>query len=218
MTSTQFGYWECQGLGQPIRMLLKYVDEPYEDTIFRFDAGEGSKYHWPSQKFNLGIPFPNLPFYFDGNVKLSQSGAILRHLGRKYKMYGANPNEASEIDMLIDTSYDLTVGLAMKAYSEPDFEKLKEFALKDHQPKIKQLSEYLGTNHFMVGSKISIADFPIYKILKWHMALDIDLLDKCENLVDYTKRFESDPIIKEFLKSDKAFTGLVAPAAHWNGV
>ena len=102
-------------------MLLKYVDEPYEDTIFRFDAGEGSKYHWPSQKFNLGIPFPNLPFYFDGNVKLSQSGTILRHLGRKYNLHGANPNEASEIDMLIDTSYDLTVGLAMKAYSEPDF-------------------------------------------------------------------------------------------------
>ena len=82
---------------------------------------EGTKTHWPSQKFKIGLPFPNIPFYIDGNIKLSQSGAILRHLGKKYKMYGANDNEASIIDMLIELSADLRLGLAKQAYSQPDF-------------------------------------------------------------------------------------------------
>ena len=102
-------------------MVLKYNDETYEDTVYEFGAKEGSKVHWPSHKFKLGLPFPNLPYYIDGNIKLSQSSTILRHLGKKYKMYGANDIEASEIDMLIDVSADLRVGLALKNYAEPDF-------------------------------------------------------------------------------------------------
>ena len=102
-------------------MVLSYNAETHEDTVYEFQAKEESKTHWPTQKFNLGLPFPNLPYYIDGNVKLTQSDAILRHLGRKYKMYGVDDNYASVIDMLIDTSSDLRLGLAKKAYSEPDF-------------------------------------------------------------------------------------------------
>ena len=102
-------------------MVLNYNEEVHEDTAYEFDAGEGSKTHWPSKKFNLGLPLPNLPYYIDGNLKLTQSSAILRHLGRKYKMYGSTEKEASEIDMLIDQSFDLRIGLAKKAYTEPDF-------------------------------------------------------------------------------------------------
>ena len=32
-----------------------------------------------------GLPLPNLPYYIDGDLKLTQSMAILRHLGRKHK-------------------------------------------------------------------------------------------------------------------------------------
>ena len=102
-------------------MVLSYNAETHEDTVYEFQAKEESKTHWPTQKFNLGLPFPNLPYYIDGNVKLTQSDAILRHLGRKYKMYGVDDNDASVIDMLIDTSSDLRLGLAKKAYSKPDF-------------------------------------------------------------------------------------------------
>ena len=46
--------------------------------------------------------------------------AILRHLGRKHKLYGSNDNEAAKIDMLMDFSGDLRLGLARLAYN-PDF-------------------------------------------------------------------------------------------------
>merc|ERR1712086_688067 len=189
MATPHFGYWQCQGLGQPARMVLSYNAETHEDTVYEFQAKEESKTHWPTQKFNLGLPFPNLPYYIDGDVKLTQSDAILRHLGRKYKMYGFNDNDASE--------------------------KLKEAATKDGEPKFKQLSEFLGTKKFIMGDSMTIADFPIYDALKWHLAMDKDFLDKFPNLSDFIKRFESNPKIKAFLSSDKAFTGIFSPEAHW---
>ena len=36
-------------------------------------------------------------------------------------MYGNGDSDASTIDMLIDVSVDLRLGLARKAYTEPDF-------------------------------------------------------------------------------------------------
>ena len=53
------------------------------------------------------MSFPNLPWYIDEKVKLTQSNAILRYIRRKYNLYGKNDEEASEIDMLIDTALDM---------------------------------------------------------------------------------------------------------------
>ena len=46
-------------------------------------------------KFSLGLDFPNLPYYVDGDVKVTQSNAILRFIARKYdnKMLGTNMTE-----------------------------------------------------------------------------------------------------------------------------
>ena len=96
-------------------------------------------------------------------------------------------------------------------------EKLKEAATKDCELKIKQLSEFLGTKKFFMGESITIADFPIYDALKWHLAMEKNFLDKFANLSDFIKRFESNPKIKAFLSSDKAFTGFFSPVAHWGG-
>ena len=66
-----------------------------------------------------------------------------------------------------------------------------------------------------MGESITIADFPIYDALKWHLAMDNDFLAKFTNLSDFIKRFESNPKIRAFLCSDKAFTGFFGAEAHW---
>jgi len=118
----QFGYWNVQGVGQPIRMLLKYVNEDYEDTVYALDANESDKNHWPSKKDHLGLDFPNLPYYIDNEIKSSQSGTILRYLGRKYKLAGANEQETTTIEMLIDTATDLKVTIGFPAYTSANDE------------------------------------------------------------------------------------------------
>ena len=37
-----------------------------------------------------GLEFPNLPFYVDGDVKLTQSPAILHYLAKKHGLAGGN--------------------------------------------------------------------------------------------------------------------------------
>ena len=103
-------------------MLLKYVNEDYDDTVYALDANESDKNHWPSNKDHLGLDFPNLPYYIDDQIKSSQSGTILRYLGRKYKMAGANEQETTTIEMLIDTATDLKTIIGFPAYTSADDE------------------------------------------------------------------------------------------------
>ena len=62
----------------PTKMALAYAGEDYQDIVYNFAATEGADDHWPSHKFNLDLAFPNLPWYIDDNVKLTQSNAIVR--------------------------------------------------------------------------------------------------------------------------------------------
>ena len=98
-------------LGQSCRMLLHYTDTKYDNTVYHIGSPE-----WGAAKENNAweLSFPNLPYYVDGNVKLTQSNAILRHLGRQHGLYGFNENDAAKIDMLLDTIIDIKNGLTSR--------------------------------------------------------------------------------------------------------
>ncbi len=82
------GYWDIRGLAQLFRYLLKYAEIEFNDK--RYEFGEGATLvesellleNWISDKFNLGLDFPTLPYYIDEDFKLSQSLAIIRYLRR----------------------------------------------------------------------------------------------------------------------------------------
>ncbi len=77
------GYWDIRGRAQPIRFLLKYAGVEFNDK--RYELGPGSSMaeiqsinkHWLPDKFNLGLDFPNLPFYIDGDVKVGYHFIVL---------------------------------------------------------------------------------------------------------------------------------------------
>ncbi len=68
-------------MGQYVRLILEYGGVDYEEK--RYDIFNNPE-EWAKAKPNLGLDFPNLPYYIDGDVKLSQSMATLRYLGRKH--------------------------------------------------------------------------------------------------------------------------------------
>ena len=62
-------------------MLLTYLDIEYEDIVYDNTTRQTT---WMKEiKPNLGLDFPNLPYYIDGDLKLTQSLAIIRYLGKK---------------------------------------------------------------------------------------------------------------------------------------
>ena len=120
-------------------MLLHYTDTEYEDTVW--EVTKRDVWMDAKSKNDFHLDFPNLPYWIDGDLKLTQSTAIMRHLARKNGLYGLTDAHASEIgtysfrmiyslktmyifwrlimesnlffiiDMLIDTAMDLKMGL-----------------------------------------------------------------------------------------------------------
>ncbi len=54
-------------------------------------------------KFTLGYDFPNLPYLQDGELKITETHAILRHIARKYgsaEFNGKCVKDRANIDMV----------------------------------------------------------------------------------------------------------------------
>ncbi|PFX29291.1 glutathione S-transferase Mu 3-like isoform X1 [Stylophora pistillata] len=197
------GYWDIRGLAEPIRLLLNYTETEFKDE--RYELGDAPEYNakaWTSVKYTLGLPFPNLPYYIDGDTKISQSNAILRHIARKHDLCGTCEEEKVMVDVAENQLMDFRKKFTGLCYNQ-DFEKLKDNYLNDVKPIIEQFAKFLGEKKFVAGDKITFVDFILYEIMDEHQIFDSTLLEPHENLKDFLKRIEELPTIAAYLKSDR---------------
>merc|ERR1711935_938032 len=146
------GYWDMRGLAGAIRLLLEFAGECYEDRRIVMPKPE-----WLEYKTGLGFDFPNLPFYQEGELKVTQSNAILRHLGRKHNLDAEDAVSSARLDMISDLVVDFRNMMTGICYN-PDFsldllEKWRETTkLRDRMERWKRSSRQvlgsggLGTN------------------------------------------------------------------------
>lgn len=67
------GYWNIRFLVEPIVLTLKQTNQPYQLKKYKVgDAPNYDKSDWLNEKDNLGLEYPNLPYYIDGEIKLTQ--------------------------------------------------------------------------------------------------------------------------------------------------
>ncbi|RWS19273.1 glutathione S-transferase Mu 1-like protein, partial [Leptotrombidium deliense] len=198
------GYWDLRGICESIRYLLHFAEVEFEDKRYTF--GSAPDYgcpEWKNDKFNLGLDFPNLPYLFDGDVKLTQSLAILRYLARKYKLVGESEAETMRLDVLEQELLDLRLKLAKVVYSGPAYEKLREEYLKILPEKLQLLSNYLGDKKFVNGNKVTYVDFILYEVLDFNYIFESTSLDAFANLNSFRHRFENLPAIQKYMSSGK---------------
>lgn len=71
-------------------------------------------------KFILAILifFPKLPYYLDGNLKITQSSAIIRHIARQHDMCGKTEEEKVRVDVLENQAVDFRNGFTRLCYRE----------------------------------------------------------------------------------------------------
>lgn len=76
------GYWNIRGWGECIRFLLWHLDIKFEDKMYRqsFEDGKFDGEEWFKEKYKLGLPFPNLPYFIDGPNKITFSLQILKYI------------------------------------------------------------------------------------------------------------------------------------------
>jgi len=203
-------YWDIRGLAQPIRMLLAYTETEFEDK--QLSCGPAPDYDkscWFDQKFSLGLDFPNLPYFIDGDIKLTQTNAIMRYIGRKHDLCGKTEEERARVDMLAEQSMDLRNGWVRLCYSGSvyasgvDYESAKKAYLEGLPKTLQQFEAFLGGRQWFAGSSLAFPDFHMYELLDQHKLMVPNCLADCPNLTAFMERFESLPQIAKYKKSPK---------------
>jgi len=208
------GYWNIRGLAHPIRFLLTYCGTEFEDKRYPLGpAPDFDRSEWINEKQTLGLDFPNLPYYLDGDVKLTQSVAILRYIARKNKLDGQTDEEKLRVDLAEQQITDMVIGLARLSY-DPNWETLKVDYLKNLPNSLELFSKFLGERPFLAGESVTYVDFMAFEMLNKINFLAPEELAKEDNLKKYMERVESLPQIANYLKSapKMPFNG---PMAKW---
>ncbi|CAG2109517.1 unnamed protein product, partial [Medioppia subpectinata] len=211
-----------RGLAQPIRNLLAYTGTAFTDK--HYETGpDAETFHgpWFKEKFTLGLDFPNVPYYIDGDLKISQSHAIMRYLARRHGLVATDETGLVRQDMteqqLADIRMGFYMGFAYNFVGDLADNKAK-FLNETLPPQLAQLSQFLGDNQWFTGRNINYVDFLAYEMLDWLRLLNADSVRKYDNLWQYLYRFESLPQISAHMKSS-GFRRLpiTATFAKWGG-
>lgn len=212
-------YWDLRSLGQPIRNLLIYKGVQFEDKRYKLGPPpDYSKNEWYSDRFKLGLEFPNLPYYIDDDVKLTQSLAILRYLGRKHDLAARNWREAAELDMLEQLARDTLLIIPYSAKSHPRYKDgLRSYA-ENTKDFLEPWSRRIASRKWVLGDRITYVDFLLYEGLDWHREFKPEAMHQFPEIVAYLKRFEELPNIKEYFASDKYKRWpILGPQREWGG-
>jgi len=209
MSQIVLAYWDIRGLAQPARMLLGYLGEDFEDRMYV--CGEAPDYDrscWTEVKETLGMDFPNLPYLIDGDVKVTQSNAIMRYLGRKAGMDGETETEKVRVDILENQAMDFRNGFVGLCYRSGALFPEKSDAYKTNiKSLLQRFEKFIGDCPFFAGDKLTYVDFIMYELLDQHRLFDSTLLGPYDKINAFMKRFEENPKIASFMKSSKCFKG-----------
>jgi glutathione S-transferase len=218
-------YWNMLGLVQSIRLILAFVGVDAVDV--RIEAGDPQSGDYKRAYFAAKAEFlhqilaiPNLPYYLDGEVSLTQSNTILRYLGNKHDLMGEEPIT----DLVLEELSDMEVNIIALAY-----DKGADATIAWYQSDVPSIlvpwSKLLaGKDYLSGGDRPSIADFKLYsylyKLRHIHSILGgPTTADKIPgDLMAYMHRIEELPGIKEYIISPYYMKSpLYNPAARWRG-
>jgi glutathione S-transferase len=203
-------YWNICGLGQPIRYALEVAGVAYSDVRVQPGPGEPgtAEYRglWMGNKRRLGedVPFPNLPYFFDGDVKLVQTNAILKYIGRKYDLLG-DTDAAHMVDMVMDQTTDFDAAVTGRCYR--DFKSLKPWIEEELPVILGYWKELLGSKEFMTCGRLTVADLKLYetfrkiRLIEQQPEIGTGVLGGAPEIQAYMQRIEAIPAMSAYLKS-----------------
>lgn len=190
-------YFNGRGRMEPVRLMFALKGEKYED--FRIERAD-----WP--KYKEQMPFGQVPVLEVDGKKLSQSNAIYQYIAKQFGFNGKDDWEAAKIQELLGSINDIFGHLApMWAIEDPEkkkafLAKAAEEHLTPYLTKLQKRLEENGHGHF-VGNSLTIADLALYQVFDgFEKMMAPGLLAKFPKLVDFHKKIEELPKVKEWIE------------------
>jgi len=139
------------------------------------------------------LPFGQLPYLVDGDVKLAQSGAIIRYLARKAHLQGDSEADFAKSEMLIEEMQDIFTVVAKAQYSPDKVDAYKTLFAEDGaiHKHLDFLEKLLTGDNF--NSKALAGDYAIAAILDILVHLEAHVLDNFAKLHAFYQRHINGP-------------------------
>nr|UEN71122.1 glutathione S transferase-S4 [Glyphodes pyloalis] len=196
MPNYKLTYFPVKALAEPIRFILSYGGQEFEDD--RFD-----RENWPKLKPNM--PFGQVPVLEVDGKKVAQSTAICRYLAKQFGLVGKDDWENLLIDSTVDSIHDLraklgayhyeSVAEAKEAKRAPLFDEIIPLYLERLDAQVKKNGGYF------VGEKLTWADLVFVGLLDYlNFMAKFDLLEKHENLKALKEKVLAVPAIKAWVE------------------
>jgi glutathione S-transferase len=194
------GYWKVRGLAAPIIYLLKHIGVDYELKEYEVKVmpdGTFSTEEWTSIKATMPLDFPNLPYFIDGEVKLTENFAIYEYICAKWNpdLLGKDLEARGLVNMLAGVFAPLRKGVGMPCYVSSD----RKPILQHIKANLPTFYTYLGNSSFLTGSSVAWIDFAFYELVLAMTYIQPNLFAEYPLLEAYTNRVAELPGLKEYL-------------------
>ena len=95
------------------------------------------------------MTFPNLPYFIDGDFKLTETNAIMKYIAAKHgpELLGATPTQLAQVEMVAGIISDLKGAVTMPCYTSGDRAATTTKLLQQVLP----IVAFLGDKNFLVG-------------------------------------------------------------------
>lgn len=212
------------GLAQPCRYLLASTGEDWKDHTYTMETGPV----WfgtdkPAMRKNIN--FPNLPYFKDGDLTITQSGAILRYLGEKYNFQPKTIQERARAEMLFGAMKDIWDKFykfvasgqnPVEKYNDPEVRTKFHDELK---AALKNFEDELAGQKFILGDEVCWVDFQFFHLITILRAFSNDVKN-----MEWTEKYVNGLIEKLGDKFKTYFEQvcaevyiIIANYWHWGG-
>ena len=209
------GYWNFGARADPIRTLLHHLEVDFEDKQYTF-GDDTSPDSWAMTKPNLGIHFPNLPYWKDGDMFHSEMLPICRTICRKYKpeYLGRTMSEQVYVDSYMDSIMSQTLEWFIPNFFLPDYNEKREEGTEKAKTLLDNYCKLLGNNKYLVGNDITYADFIFEWVIRSYRCYDERLVNEFPKLVSYLESFSA---LAGVAAAKQASEGMLlySPACGW---
>eukprot|EP00890_Picochlorum_soloecismus_P004668 jgi/Picsp_1/5201/NSC_02564-R1_glutathione s-transferase len=201
-------YFDIRGRGEPVRLAMAALSVELEEKVVDY----------PNMKANLEeYPCAQCPRFVDEDVDMVQSNAIMRHIARKYDLYGTSLVQKAAVDMVIDT----VEALKLKHWTLIYVDEVSDEAKKNvwdahfdpqsvngrnggaHMGYVKNMIQKYGSEGFAAGDSFTVADILVFDMFDIFKRIYGDVLSATYPELQYHwDKIAQMPGIREYMASE----------------
>ena len=110
----------------------------------------------------MGLKFPSLPYYIDGDTRLTDTMAIMKFIASKYApdLLGKTAAQQGKVEMVATVVNELKSAVTMPCYQQGDRVAISMTLLE----KVKPLVNFLADKKYLCGANVTYIDFIFFEL------------------------------------------------------